>query len=339
MSARDCILVTGGAGFVGSHFARAAIEAGSRVVILDDLSGSSDWPPLVVASKPQHVAGIPVVRIRGDVADRALVAKLIEEHRITAVVHFAGKICVGESVTDPAAYFDRNVTRSLALLDVVREVGPRVFVLSSTAAIYGSPDRVPIPERAGYAPVNPYGASKLAIEYALASYGRAYGIGWAALRYFNAAGAHPDGTLREAHDPETHLIPLAIDASLGKRPHLAVFGDDYSTKDGTCSRDYVHVCDLAQAHLAAIDMIDRGGWIGAINLGSGRSSTVREVLAAVAAVTGKEVPHFVAARREGDPSTLVADVGMAREVLNWRPARDLGTIVEDAVRSRRDGSS
>jgi UDP-glucose 4-epimerase len=328
MSARDRILVTGGAGFVGSHFVRAAIEVGSRVVILDDLSGAPSWAVPVEAEC-----------VRGDVADRALVAKLIEEHRVTAVVHFAGKICVGESIIDPAAYFDRNVTRSLALLDVVREVGPRVFVFSSSAAVYGAPDRVPISERAGYAPLNPYGASKLAFEYALASYGRAYGLGWAALRYFNAAGAHPDGTLRERHDPETHLVPLAIDAALGKRPHLAVFGDDYQTKDGTCERDYVHVCDLAQAHLAAIDAIDRRGWIGAINLGSGRLSTVHEVIAAVAAATGKEVPHFVAPRREGDPPTLVADVAMAHEIFGWRPKYDLGTIVEDAVRSRRDGSS
>lgn len=326
MSARDVILVTGGAGFVGSHFARAAADAGSRVIALDDMSGAHDWPAL-----PAQIE-----RVRGDIADRAFVAKLIEGNRVTSLVHFAGKICVGESVADPAMYFDRNVTRTLALLDVVRDVGPRVFVLSSSAAVYGEPDRVPITEKMRYAPVNPYGATKLAVEYALASYGRAYGIAWAALRYFNAAGAHPDGTMREAHDPETHLIPLAIDASLGKRPPIAMFGKDYSTKDGTCVRDYVHVCDLAQAHLAAIDAIDRRGWIGAVNLGTGYGSSVSEVLAAVAYATGKEVPHTIEARREGDPPVLVADVVLSREVLAWRSQRDLGTIIEDAVRSRRE---
>lgn len=328
MSARDCILVTGGAGFVGSHFVRAAAEAGSRVMAIDDLSGAYDWPDLPPA----------VARVQGDIADRALVSDLIKKHRVTSVVHFAGKICVGESVDDPATYFDRNVTRTIALLDIVREVGPAVFVLSSSAAVYGTPDRVPILESARYAPVNPYGATKLAIEYALASYGHAYGIAWAALRYFNAAGAHPDGSLRERHDPETHLIPLAIDAAMGKRPPLTVFGNDYSTKDGTGGRDYVHVCDLAQAHLAAIDSLDRVRWLGAINLGSGRSSTVREVIAAVSSVLGKDVPYEMGPRRAGDPAVLAADVKMAREVLHWRPERELGTIVEDAVRSRRNGA-
>ena len=325
MSARDTILVTGSAGFVGSHFARQAIEAGSRVVALDDLSGALDWPALPPA----------IELVRGDIADRELVARLIEERRVTAIVHFAGKICVGESVTNPALYYEHNVVRSIALLDVVREVGPRAIVFSSTAAVYGVPEIVPIVEHSRYAPINPYGATKLAIEHAIASYGRAYGIAWAALRYFNAAGAHPDGTLREVHDPETHLIPLVIDAALGRRPSLTVFGTDYSTKDGTCARDYVHVCDLARAHLAALDALDRDGTIGAINLGSGRANTVREVLAIAARVIGKDVPHSVGPRREGDPAVLLADVVRAREVLGWRPeCSDLGTIIDDATRSR-----
>jgi UDP-glucose-4-epimerase GalE len=326
VSARDTILVTGAAGFIGSHLAREAFEAGSRVVVLDDLSGAPDWPELPPA----------IERVRGDVADRTLVAKLIIERHVTAVVHFAGKICAGESVTRPALYYEHNVVRSLALLDVVREVGPRVFVFSSTAAVYGVPRVVPIIEHARCAPINPYGATKLAIERALAAYGHAYGIAWAALRYFNAAGAHPDGSLREAHDPETHLIPLAIDAAFGQRPPLAVFGSDYPTSDGTCARDYVHVCELARAHLAALDVLDRGGEVGAINLGSGRAHTVREVIATCARVLGRSVPYAISARREGDPAVLLASNARAHEVLGWRPRRgDLETIIDDAARSRR----
>ena len=325
MSARDTILVTGGAGFIGSHFARAALEAGSRVIALDDLSGTPDWPALPPA----------IERVRGGIADRALVTRLITERRVTAIVHFAGRICVGESIGDPAVYYERNVVGALALLDVVREIGPRVFVFSSTAAVYGVPDAVPIVENARCAPINPYGATKLAIEHAIASYGRAYGIAWAAPRYFNAAGAHPDGSLREDHDPETHLIPRAIDAALGRRPPLVVFGDDYSTGDGTSSRDYVHVCDLARAHLAMLDVLDRGGEVGAINLGCGRASTVREVLAACRRGLGRDVPHSFGPRRDGDPAVLLASNERAFEVLGWRPeCSDLGTIVEDAARSR-----
>jgi UDP-glucose-4-epimerase GalE len=320
------ILATGAAGFVGSHFARLAGEAGNHVIALDDLSGVPDWPALPPA----------IVRVRGDIADRALVVRLIDEHHVTSIVHFAGKICVGESIVNPALYFEHNVVRSLALLDVVREVGPRAFVFSSTAAVYGVPTILPIVEHARYAPINPYGATKLAIEHAIASYGHAHGIAWAALRYFNAAGAHPDGTLREAHDPETHLIPLAIDAALGRRPALEVFGSDYPTKDGTCERDYVHVCDLARAHLAALDVLDRGGEVGAINLGSGQGHTVREVIATTARVLGKDVPHSIGSRREGDPPVLLASIDRAARVLGWKPERsEIATIIEDAVRSRR----
>jgi UDP-glucose-4-epimerase GalE len=322
VSSRDCILVTGGCGYIGAHFARLATEMGSRVVIIDDAPGATILPPTIE-------------RIRGDIADRATVEAFIKSENVTSIVHFAGKICVGESVTDPALYFDRNVSRSLALLDVVREVGPRAFVFSSTAAVYGIPDRSPITETARYAPINPYGATKLAIEHALASYGHAYNIRWAALRYFNAAGAHPDGTLRENHDPETHLIPLAIDAAFGRRPPLEVFGADYRTRDGTCERDYVHVCDLAQAHLDALDALDRGVEVGAVNLGGGKGKTVREVIASCARVIGKEVPHAMALRRAGDPAVLVADIEHANSVLGWKPRRDFETVVEDAVRSRR----
>jgi UDP-glucose-4-epimerase GalE len=321
MAARESILVTGGAGFVGSHFARAAADGGSKVVVLDDLSAGT---------KPQ----LPCELVVGDVADHGLVARLLREHRITAVAHFAGKIQVGESVVKPRLYFEGNLVKSLALLDAVLDHGC-AFLFSSTAAVYGMPDQVPITEAATRAPINPYGASKLAVEEALVAYGRAHGLKWAALRYFNAAGAHPDGTLREGHEPETHLIPLVIDAALGRRPPLTVFGNDYPTRDGTCVRDYVHVCDLADAHLAALDALDRGVAVNATNLGSANGFTVMEVLREAEAVLGKPVPHAFGPRREGDPAVLLASNTRARDLLGWTPTRsDLATVIADVVRSR-----
>jgi UDP-glucose-4-epimerase GalE len=324
MSARTCLLVTGGAGFVGSHFARAAHEAGSRVLVLDDLSAGAPPPRLPDAIRI----------VRGDIADRALVARLIADHGVTAVAHFAGKIAVGESVEHPARYFEHNVTRALALLDAVRAGGVATFLFSSSAAVYGTPEHAPIAETAPLAPINPYGATKLAFEHALAAYGAAYGLRWAALRYFNAAGAHPDGSLRESHDPETHLIPLVIDAARGRRPPVRVFGDDYPTPDGTCIRDYIHVCDLAAAHLAALDALDAGQAVGATNLGSGRGASVREVIAAAERVLGCAVPVEPAPRRAGDPPILLASTERAADLLGWRATRALDTILDDAARSR-----
>jgi UDP-glucose-4-epimerase GalE len=322
MAARDSILVTGGAGFVGSHFARAAIDAGSKVVVLDDLSAGT---------RPELRCEL----VRGDIADRALVSRLLREHQITAVAHFAGKIQVGESVQQPRLYFDGNLGKTLALLDAVLDHGS-TFLFSSTAAVYGMPDAVPIPETAPLLPINPYGASKRAVEDALAAYGRAYGLRWAALRYFNAAGAHPDGTLREGHEPETHLIPLVIDAALGHRPPLTVFGRDYATRDGTCVRDYVHVCDLADAHLAALDALHRGVAVGATNLGSANGFTVLEVLREAERVLGVPIPHSFGPRRDGDPAVLLASNSRAQQLLGWTPKRsDLTTVIGDAARSRR----
>ena len=319
------ILVTGGAGFVGSHLARLAHEQGRRVVILDDLSGG---PP------PRLPAAIELVV--GDIGERGALARLVREHRVEAVVHFAGKIQVGESVGKPALYFDVNLVRTLALLDVVRDAGIGRMIFSSTAAVYGEPQAVPIPETAALAPVNPYGASKLAVEYALRAWEGAHGLRWAALRYFNAAGAHPDGTLAERHDPETHLIPLVLDAALGRRGPVTVFGDDYDTPDGTCVRDYIHVLDLATAHLAALDALEQGRTVGALNLGTGHGFSVREVIGACAEGVGRPVPPVAGARRAGDPPRLIADPGRAREVLGWQATRsELRTIVEDALRSRR----
>jgi UDP-glucose-4-epimerase GalE len=321
---RDTILVTGGAGFVGSHFARVAADAGRRVVILDDLSGGA--PALLPST-------IPLVM--GDIGDKRKVRTLCAVHHVGAVVHFAGKIQVGESVMHPDVYFESNLVKTLALLEVVRDEGIKSMLFSSTAAVYGNPDTVPIHETSRLAPVNPYGASKLAVEHALSAWGRAYGLRWAALRYFNAAGARPDGTLRENHDPETHLIPLALDAGLEGRPPLIVFGDDYDTPDGTCVRDYIHVQDLAAAHLSALERLEAGEMLGAINLGTGHGYSVREVIDAAAAVLGREVPFIVGARRDGDPPRLVADPSLAKSLLGWAPQRpQLTTIVEDALRSR-----
>jgi len=324
MRARDCILVTGGCGYVGSHFARAAHDAGSKVVVLDDMSAGTT---------PKLPAGVEIVR--GDIADRVLVPRLLREHRITAIAHFAGKIQVGESVQKPQLYFDGNLVKSLALLDSVLESEVRTFLFSSTAAVYGMPDEVPIPETARTQPINPYGGSKLALEYALTAYGTAHGLRWAALRYFNAAGAHRDGSLREGHEPETHLLPLVIDAALGRRPPLTVFGTDYPTADGTCIRDYVHVEDLASAHIAALDALDAGKAVAATNLGSASGFSVREVLDTAARVLGKPVPHTFGARRAGDPAVLLASNTRAKEVLGWRPTRsELSVIIEDAARAR-----
>lgn len=324
MKSRDTILVTGGCGYVGSHFARAAHAGGSKVVILDDLSAGT---------MPKLAADIEIVR--GDIADRALVPELLRDRGITAVAHFAGKIQVGESVQKPQLYFDGNLVKSLALLDSVLASEVRTFLFSSTAAVYGMPDIVPIPETAATKPINPYGASKLALEHALEAYGVAHGLRWAALRYFNAAGAHADGSLRESHEPETHLLPLVIDAALGRRPPLTVFGSDYPTRDGTCIRDYVHVDDLAAAHLAALDALDHDVSVAATNLGSASGFSVREVLDTAESVLGKPVPHTFGARRAGDPAVLLASNARAQELLHWRPVRsELATIIADAVRSR-----
>lgn len=321
------VLVTGAAGFVGSHFARAAHDVGLRVVALDDLSTTLAWPQLPEA----------IERVVGDVGDRDLVSRLVIESNIGTIVHFSGRIRVDESVQEPALYFDQNLTRMVMLLDAATSSTKRQlsFVLSSSAAVYGQAERSPIVELARTQPISPYGASKLAAEVVLAAYGQARGVRWAALRYFNAAGAHPDGTLRERHDPETHLVPLAIDAALGHRPPLVVHGDDYPTRDGTCVRDYVHVVDLAEAHLAAITALERGVLVGALNLGSERGATVRDVLSEVAHATGRQVPHSVGPRRAGDPVRLVASAGLAAERIGWRPHRPLAEVVADALLSRR----
>lgn len=330
MGGEPGLLITGGVGFVGSHFARAAAQSGRRAVLVDDFSGRGGRPPPPALVPAGHTL------IQGDIADTELITRLCREHAITALVHFAGKIQVGESVRCPELYFDVNLTRSLALLRAVTAAGVRQVVFSSTAAVYGVPAAVPIPETAVLAPINPYGCTKLAFEWALHGYEHAHGLRWAALRYFNAAGAHPDGTLGEEHEPETHLIPLVLDAGLKRRPPLSVFGSDYPTADGTCVRDYIHVCDLARAHLLALERLAAGEVVGQLNLGTGRGYSVREVLDAAAQLFGQPIPHTLGPPRAGDPPALVAAADRARARLGFVAERsDLSVLLEDALRSRR----
>ena len=319
------VLVAGGAGYIGSHFLRTLVARGVQAVVVDDLSaGHADVVP----------SSIPLVRC--SIGDRGAIRAVLDEHRPDAVIDFAGLIQVGESVRQPDRYYGVNVVQTLALLDEMISAGVSNFVFSSSAAVYGDPQYVPIDERHPKRPINPYGATKRIVEMAALDYGRAFGLGVACLRYFNAAGAHPDGTLAERHDPETHLIPLAIDAGLGRRGPLTVFGDDWRTEDGTCVRDYIHVVDLADAHWLALQKLRQGQGPLVLNLGTGSGFSVRQVIEVVGEVIGKPVPCGVGPRREGDPPRLVAGVEQANELLGWEATRsDLRTIVEDAVRSRR----
>ncbi|MBF0307450.1 MAG: UDP-glucose 4-epimerase GalE [Alphaproteobacteria bacterium] len=321
MSGGPSVLVVGGAGYVGGQTCKALAAAGLAPVVYDDLSNGHDW---AVRWGPLE---------QGDLRDEARLVAVIERHRPVAVVHFAALIEAGISVGDPAPFYDINIAGSLALLNAMRRTGLDRLVFSSTAAVYGEPVQVPIPESHPLAPVNPYGRTKLAVEWMLGDFARAYGIGWVALRYFNAAGADPDGEIGEAHDPETHLIPLALAAAAGRRPELAVFGSDYPTPDGTCVRDYVHVADLAAAHVLALAHLDRGGASGAYNLGNGAGFSVAQVIEAAGRVVGRPVPFRLAPRRPGDPPRLVGDSTRARAELGWRPARpDLDVMIEDAWR-------
>jgi UDP-glucose-4-epimerase GalE len=292
------------------------VRQGRRVVVVDDLSAGCR------EAVPEGAAFV-----HADVRDREVVSKAMRDHGVTAVVHFASRIQVGESVADPRKYWRDNLGAAVTLLETVLDCGVGAFVLSSTAAVYGNPIRTPLDEPHPTAPINPYGETKLAIEKMLASYERAYGLRWVALRYFNAAGAEPAWGLGERHDPETHLIPLALEAALGKRERLTVFGDDFPTADGTCVRDYVHIHDLARAHVAAID---RQNVRGPINLGTGTGSSVRQVVRAIEEASGRQVPFVVGPRREGDPPVLVASAERARQLLDWTAERDLKKIVEDA---------
>ncbi len=300
------VLVTGGAGFVGSHTVLALLDRGDEVVVLDNL-------------RQGHRAAVPasVRLIVGDLADPVLVDRVLSEGRFDAVMHFAALSLVGESMRMPFLYFAQNAGLGIALLDACVRHGVGRFILSSTAALFGDPDEIPISERARIEPGSPYGESKLMIERALLWADRIHGLRSACLRYFNAAGADPHGRAGEDHAPETHLIPLVLDAAMGRRPEITVYGNDYATPDGTCVRDYVHVTDLASAHLAALDLIaDRSA---VYNLGSGSGHSVIEVIRSVERVTGRSVPMTVGARRPGDPAILVASSDAIRAETAWRP--------------------
>ena len=313
------ILVTGGAGYIGSHTCKALAAAGYAPVVLDDLSVGHRWA----------VKWGPL--IAGDIADRAVVMKTLKSFNVQAVIHFAAHGYVGESVQHPRKYFDNNVSKTLALLGTLLDVGIDKVVFSSSCATYGVPRALPIPEDHPQNPINPYGVSKLFVEKILHSYERAYGMRYASLRYFNAAGADPDGEIGEDHTPETHLIPLVIAAAQGRNSAIEIYGSDYDTRDGTAVRDYVHVSDLATAHVKALDRLLAGGESVSVNLGTGRGHSIREVISAVEAVSGRVPAIKEGPRRAGDPPVLIADPQFAQSLLGWRPlASDLQNIVRTA---------
>jgi UDP-arabinose 4-epimerase len=313
------VLVTGGAGYIGSHACKALAAAGHRPVAFDDLSTGHrravKWGPLIA----------------GDILDRTALDAAIAEHRPEAVLHFAAHAYVGESVENPARYYRNNIAGTLVLLDAMLAAGVLRIVFSSSCTVYGTPERTPIAESAPLGPVNPYGWSKRMVEQVLADYNAAYGLAYASLRYFNACGADPDGEIGEWHDPETHLIPRVLMAASGRLPRLDIFGDDYPTPDGTAIRDYVHVTDLAEAHVTALGLLGGGTKSIALNLGTGAGHSIRQVIAAAERATGRQVPVKVGARRAGDPPVLVADPAAARQAIGFAPRySDLDTIMRTA---------
>jgi UDP-glucose-4-epimerase GalE len=317
------VLVTGGAGYIGSHAVKALREQGARVVVYDNMS----------AGHPEAAHRAAAV-VEGEIHDAGRLRAVMQEHRIDAVMHFAAWLSVGDSVGDPAGYYRNNVAGALSVLEAMVAEGVRHLVFSSTAAVFGNPVATPITESHPRNPINPYGETKLAIERALPHYARAYGLRSISLRYFNAAGADPAGELGEDHDPELHLIPRAVDAALG-RGTFQVFGDDYDTSDGTCLRDFIHVTDLAGAHVLALESLRSGAASTAYNLGNGRPTSVKEIIASVERVAGRPVPFTLAPRRAGDPAVLVASSDRIRRELGWRPRyEDIDAIVETAWRWR-----
>lgn len=313
------VLVTGGAGYIGSHTAKLLASQGYEVVVLDDLDTGHEWAvrwgPLIV----------------GSVGDQEVVRSILKTFKPDAVIHFAAHAYVGESMQRPEKYFRNNVTGTMNLLEALITDGSRPFIFSSSCATYGLPTRIPITEEEPQTPVNPYGETKLMVERALAWYGEIYQLPWVALRYFNAAGADPDGDLGEVHDPETHLIPNAIAAVRGTTGPIGIFGSDYETPDGTAIRDYIHVSDLADAHLQAVQHLNSGGHSTALNLGTGKGHSVRDVIRLVGDVAKRTVPTRPEARRQGDPPRLVADPSAAQRALGWEPKlSDLDVIISTA---------
>lgn len=322
MSQLPTILVTGGAGYIGSHTVLALRNAGYDAIILDNLVyGHQDLVDRVLKVK----------LVVGDTSDRALLDQLFATHNIQAVMHFAAFIAVGESVKEPGMYYQNNVSGTLTLLQAMVAAGVKRIVFSSTCAIYGEPQILPIPEDHRHNPLSPYAASKAMVERILADCDRAYGLKSVRFRYFNAAGADPSGLLGEDHKPETHLIPLALLTALGKRESLSIFGTDYSTPDGTCVRDYIHVADLASAHVLGLEYLLNGGDSEVFNLGNGNGFSVKQVIETARTVTGREIPAFECARRAGDTPVLVGSSSRARTILNWTPQYpDLERIIAHA---------
>jgi len=316
---RSSVLVTGGAGYIGSHACKVLAAAGYQPIAFDNLSlghrWAVRWGPLIEA----------------DLLDGAAIAAAFREHQVTAVIHFAASAYVGDSMRDPAAYYQNNVLTTLKLLDAMLASGVKNLIFSSSCSVYGNPTRIPIDETHLTAPVSPYAQTKLDCENALRWFGLAYGLQWIALRYFNAAGADPEGQIGEDHDPETRLIPRAILAAMAKGPPLEIFGTDYDTEDGTAIRDYIHVSDVADAHVLALKRLEQGLTAQVLNLGTGHGLSVRQVVDAVTAVAGRPVPLQQAARRSGDPARVVADATRARSMLQWAPRHSsIQTIVQTA---------
>lgn len=312
------ILITGGAGYIGSAAVHDLIARGESVVVIDNL---------VYGHREAIPSTVPFYQ--GNIGDKDLIAKILVEHEIDSCMHFSAYAYVGESVEEPQKYFENNFTQTLHLLDILLEHGVKQFVFSSTCATYGVPQYTPVDETHPQWPVNPYGWTKLMVERALEAYDKAYGLKFVALRYFNAAGA--SDTCGEDHEPETHLIPLVLKAALGLIPHVSIFGDDYDTPDGTAIRDYIHISDLSQAHMLALDHLRNGGSSQYINLGNGNGYSVKEVIEAARSVTGREILVQIAPRRAGDPPQLVGDSRKAREVLGWKPQfPELEKIIESA---------
>jgi UDP-glucose 4-epimerase len=307
---KPTILVTGGAGYIGSHAVLALSQAGYKVLILDNLVyGHRDLVEKV----------LQVELVVGDTSDRALLDQLFQSHNIAAVMHFSAYAYVGESVTNPAKYYRNNVLGTLTLLEAMLAASVKKFVFSSTCATYGIPQFIPIPENHPQDPINPYGATKLMVERILSDFGAAYDFKSVIFRYFNAAGADPNGSLGEDHIPETHLIPLVLQTALGKRESISVFGTDYPTNDGTCIRDYIHVTDLADAHVLGLEHLLRGGDSEVFNLGNGNGFSVKEVIETAKSITGRDIKVVECDRRPGDPPVLIGSSDKARKILNWQP--------------------
>lgn len=313
------ILVTGGAGYIGSHVVKYLIQNNHNVIVVDNLSRGHKE---AIHPKAEF--------INCDLRSYNELYKSLQNIKVDAVIHFAAFAYVGESVENPEIYYDNNVLGSLNLINAIKNIGVKYFVFSSTCSVYGNPEKVPISETESIKPINPYAKSKKAIEFVLEDYSVAYDLKYVALRYFNAAGCDFEGELGESHDPETHLIPLVLETALGKREKIKVFGNDYNTPDGTCIRDYIHVNDLADAHLKALEFLVNGGNSTVINLGTGVGNSVLEIIQNAEKITGKKIPLEIVGRRPGDPDILVADNTKAKNLLNWNPKHNLDEIISSA---------